>query len=222
MKRAFWFSSWIPTVAIAGCLVWPTGHVQAGSSARLLPTLTMFAESTASTKSATISGTNWVDTGMDVNAGDKLHITAQGTVNMGKDTSITAEGQARGWVDTLRALMVPSAGRGALVGRIGNSNAATPFFVGADGTVQAPIDGRLYLAINQDKTQSPDGKYEVKIDRIAASAATANAAAASASYNFKPLFAELDQKLPYRVSDAASGGNPGDLVNFVIVGSRTK
>ena len=98
-------------------------------------------------------GKDWVDTGMQVQAGDKLHITAKGTVNMGNNSGITADGAARGWTDTLRALTVPSAGRGALVGRIGDSNAATPFLIGADGTVMAPIAGELYLTINSDSMQ---------------------------------------------------------------------
>ncbi len=176
----------------------------------------------ATSLNVTVSGSpQWVDTGMDVQAGDKLHITATGTVTMGNNTGITAAGVARGWVDTLRALMVPSAGRGALVGRIGNSDAATPFFIGADGTLQAPIAGRLYLGINQDSMQAPDGKYEVHIDRTASSAATASGAAASqGKYDFKPLFDEINAKTPYRVTDQAQGGNPGDLVNFVIVGSQ--
>ncbi len=187
-------------------------------------TATPFATNPANSTSlsVTVSGSQkWVDTGMDVQAGDKLHITATGTVNMGNNSGVTANGAARGWVDTLRALMVPSAGRGALVGRVGNSDAATPFFIGADGTVQAPVAGRLYLGINQDSMQTPDGKYQVHIDRIATGTATASGVAASQSnYDFKPLFAELDAKLPYRVSDQAQGGNPGDLVNFVIVGTQ--
>ena len=70
-------------------------------------------------------------------------------------------------------------------------------------------------------TQAPDGKYQVHIDRIAAGAATASGAAAGkGNYDFKPLFATLDKSLPYRVTDKAEGGNPGDLVNFVIVGSQ--
>ena len=183
------------------------------------------AASTANAKSNSLNvtvtgGKDWVDTGMEVQAGDKLHITAKGTVNMGNNTGITADGATRGWTDTLRALTVPSAGRGALVGRIGDSDAATPFFIGADGTVNAPIAGKLYLAINADSMQTPDGQYQVHIDRTPTSAATASGAAASQSnYDFKPLFAELDAKLPYRVTDQPAGGNPGDLVNFVIVGS---
>jgi hypothetical protein len=178
--------------------------------------------SASDAKNVTVSGNpQWTDTGMDVQAGDKLHITAQGTVTMGNNTGVTADGATRGWTDTLRALMVPSAGRGALVGRIGNSDAATPFFIGADGTVQAPIAGRLYLAINADSMQSPQGSYKVHIDRTASAAATASGAAASQNkYNFEPLFAELNAKLPYRVTDKPEGGNEGDLVNFVLVGTQ--
>ncbi len=170
----------------------------------------------------TVSGnTQWVDTGMDVNAGDKLHITAKGTVTMGNNSGITAAGAARGWVDTLRPLMVPSAGRGALVGRIGNSDAATPFLIGADGTVMAPVAGRLYLGINNDSLETADGSFQVHVDRTAASKpANSGAAAGQSNYDFKPLFAELDAKLPYRVSDQPQGGNPGDLVNFVLVGTQ--
>ena len=165
----------------------------------------------------TISGgTQWVDTGMDVKPGDKLHITAKGTVTIGNHTGITPDGAPRGWVDTLRALMVPSAGRGALVGRVGNSDAATPFFIGADGNLVAPIAGRLYLGINTDSLETPDGNYEVHIQRTPASPASA----AQSNYDFKPLFAELDAKLPYRVTDQPSGGNEGDLVNFVLVGTQ--
>ena len=171
----------------------------------------------ATSTNVTISGsTKWVDTKIDVNAGDKLHITAKGTVTMGKDTGITPAGAQRGWVDTLRPLMVPGAGRGALVGRIGSSDAATPFVVGADGTVTVPVAGRLYLGINQDATQSPTGNYEVHIDRTPGAATTA----VKSAYDFKPLFVQLDAKLPYRVMDKPEGGNPGDLVNFVIIGSQ--
>ncbi|MDR3747524.1 MAG: LssY C-terminal domain-containing protein [Acidobacteriota bacterium] len=204
MKYARW-------MFIAAVLSSPFWHAERAHSA--------VAESAATTKSANVSvpgNQKWFDTGMDVNAGDKLHITAKGTVTMGQNAAITPAGAPRGWVDTLRPLMVPSAGRGALVGRIGNSDAATPFVVGADGSVTAPVAGRLYLGINQDVTQAPDGKYEVHIDRVVAT----SAAGSQAKYNFQPLFAELNQKLPYRISDKPENGNPGDLVNFVLVGTQ--
>ena len=53
-------------------------------------------------------------------------------------------------------LRVPSAGRGALVGQVGNDRAATPFALGADGTVTVVVSGRLYLGVNQDSYFSGD------------------------------------------------------------------
>jgi len=88
--------------------------------------------------------------------------------------------------------------------------------VGTDGTVTVPVSGRLYLGVNQDATQAPTGQFRVHIDRTA----TTTAAAAKTNYDFKTLFAQLDAKLPYRVGDKPEGGNPGDLVNFVLVGSQ--
>jgi hypothetical protein len=203
------------SVLIAALISSPFWHADLASSAVAATFLAAAASSTSA--NVAISGSpKWVDTGMDVSAGDKLHITAKGTVNMGNNTGVTPSGVQRGWVDTLRPLMVPSAGRGALVGRIGNSDAATPFVVGADGTVTVPVAGRLYLGINQDATQAPTGNYEVHIDRTPGSAT----ATSQSKYDFKPLFAQLDAKLPYRVSDKPEGGNPGDLINFVIIGSQ--
>src|SRR5580704_8682923 len=177
------------------------------------------ANATAKSADVTINGdTPWIDTGMDVNPGDKLHITAKGTVDFKDKAGVGPEGAQRGWADTLRALSVTSAGRGALVGQIGNERAATPFLVGADSTITASSAGRLYLGVNQDQFSKPTaGKFDVHIDRTAAPAAASN----PTKYDFRPLFAIVDQKLPYRVTDqAAPGGNEGDLVNFVLVGSE--
>ncbi len=208
MKSARW-------ILIAALTSSPFCCAEAAHSA--MPGAFLAVATNSTSVNVTISGSSkWVDTNMDVKAGDKLHITATGTVTMGKDTGITPAGAQRGWVDTLRPLMVPSAGRGALVGRIGDTDAATPFVVGANGTVTVPVDGRLYLGINQDPTEAPSGKYEAHIDRTPGSAA----APAKSNYDFKPLFAKIDAKIPYRVTDKPEGGNPGDLINFVIVGSQ--
>jgi len=173
---------------------------------------------TANSLKVSVAGDKkWVDTGMDVNAGDKLHITATGTVDFSDKKGVTPAGAPREWKDTLRDLMLLSAGRGALVGQVGNDRAATPFLVGADGTVTMLTSGRLFLGVNQDSLYKPTGAYEVHIDRTAAPKSAANAS----NYNFAPLNKVLDANLPYRVTDqAAPGGNEGDLVNFVIVGSE--
>lgn len=189
--------------------------------ASALPARPIGADNTSATeKSINVSvagDKRWVDTGMDVNAGDKLHITATGTVDFSDQPGVGPAGAPRAWKDTLRDMMVLSAGRGALVGQVGNDRAATPFLVGADGTVTVVSSGRLFLGVNQDSYFKATGKFDVHIDRTPGAKAAANAS----SYNFKPLYATLDPKLPYRVTDqAAAGGNEGDLVNFVLVGSE--
>ncbi len=212
---------WAHSILMAAILACPFG------CASPLPAATAVAADKAATeKSAdvTVNGDKpWIDTGMEVAAGDKLHITAKGTVDFSDKTGVGPAGAERGWADTLRALSVSSAGRGALVGQIGNDRSATPFLVGADGTFVAPIAGRLYLGVNQDQFGKPTGgKFAVHIDRTAASTTTAGGAlASSGNYDFKSLFPLLDQKLPYRVTDKpGAGGNPGDLVNFVLVGNQ--
>ena len=126
---------WVLIAALISSLFWYANPTSSALGATFLAA----AAANSTSADVTISGSpKWIDTKMDVNAGDKVHITAKGTVTMGKDTGITPAGAQRGWVDTLRPLMVPSAGRGALVGRIGDSDAATPFVVGADDTVTVP------------------------------------------------------------------------------------
>ena len=119
------------------------------------------AAATANSVDVSINGDNpWIDTGMDVNPGDKLHITATGTVDFKDKTGVGPAGAQRGWADTLRALSVQTAGRGALVGQIGNDRAATPFLVGADATITVPTAGRLYLGVTQDQFTKPTaGKF---------------------------------------------------------------
>src|SRR5271166_5592761 len=181
MKRARLF-------LVATVLIFPLSYAWTASP---VPAAT-----TAKSADVTINGDSpWIDTGMDVNAGDKLHITAKGTVDFKDKSGVGPEGAQRGWADTLRALSVPSAGRGGLVGQIGNDRAATPFLVGADATIVVPAAGRLYLGVNQDSTSKPTGgQFQAKIERTPAAKATDN----SANYNFQPLFAVLDTKLPYR------------------------
>lgn len=200
-------------IALAAWVIW---YACSG----LLPRATAESPTAATATTSNVSvdgGKRWVDSGMDVTAGDKLHITATGTVDFSDKKGVTPAGAAREWKDTLRDFTVPSAGRGALVGQVGNDRAATPFAIGADGTVTIVVSGRLYLGVNQDSYFAATGKYDVRIERTAAPKAAAN----PNNYNFQPLYKELDAKLPYRVTDqAAPGGNEGDLVNFVIVGSE--
>src|SRR5436190_19617185 len=110
-----------------------------------------------------ISGKDaWVDTKLDLRPGDKLTITATGTMKTksGKNTtSVTAAGANRGFRDLIKTYQVNEAGQGALIGRIGSSEAANPFLVGASKSWTSPRAGRLFLGINKASGDAPDGTF---------------------------------------------------------------
>src|SRR5690349_2908194 len=109
----------------------------------------------------------WVDTMLDVRPADVLSIKASGTISVrnGKTTSkVTADGASRGFRDLLKSYPVNEAGQGALIGRVGSSDTATPFLVGSNKSWTSPRAGRLFLGINKSGNDAPDGTFHVKID----------------------------------------------------------
>ncbi len=157
----------------------------------------------------------WVDTGIDLNVGDTLHITATGQLQYSTARQSNGPGGLpRSFTDLLRALPLNDAGRGALVGRIGSSDAARPFFVGELLNYQAPIAGRLFVAINQTSFDQATGSYHVVIQSTAAAAPATPSSAVHV-----PAFPQsLIDSIPQRVSDP--NGDPGDRVNFILIGSQ--
>lgn len=144
-------------------------------------------------------------------------VTSSGSISYLLKESSGPNGLARTWRDLLRALPVNSAGGGTLIGRIGESDAAVPFAVGAQKEVTVTRPGKLFLGINQLVDEQSDGSYKVKLQIIPAAGAVQKASAvvppqvASVSPDFL-------QKIPRRVADA--NGRPGDMVNFVVLGSK--
>ncbi|MCU1339435.1 MAG: hypothetical protein JWO19_5016 [Bryobacterales bacterium] len=162
----------------------------------------------------------WVDTGLDLRPGDVLTITAKGTlkVQSGRSSSsVTAAGAPRGFRDLLKSYPVNEAGQGALIGRIGSSETANPFLVGASKSWTAPRTGRLFLGINKTGNDAPDGTFHVQIEF-----ASRGAEIATAQKDAPPLklTAEMIDRIPRRVVDAQ--GNEGDNTNFVILGDEKK
>ena len=161
----------------------------------------------------------WTDTGIDVKAGDKISFNSDGTIQFGGALAATADGLTRGWRDLMRALPVNSAGNGALIGRIGPADFSTPFLIGKSKEVTAPIDGRLFLGINQLANESSNGSYSVKL-AIAKSVAAATATATPPAVPKANVSLDLIKTIPRRVEDQA--GNKGDIVNFAILGDKDK
>jgi len=185
----------------------------------------------------------WTDTGVDLEPGQRLTLMASGKLSYMDGNSPGPEGLGRSWMDLLRSLPVNSAGRGALVGRIGKADAAQPFLVGAKLETAVRAAGRLYLGINGPAGDSAEGSFHVTIavSRAATAPASAKATAGSnlangqpvaapASSNpasggpasvttpFAPLPPDLLRQIPRRVAD--KDGNAGDMVNFLVIGSE--
>jgi hypothetical protein len=162
---------------------------------------------------------SWVDTGIDVQAGEHVLITATGKLRYADAQDDNGpDGLARGFKDLLRVLPFNEAGRGALIGRIGDKDTAQPFLIGTRQDVLAPIAGRLSVGINQATDDTGTGNYVVRIEVYSPEGGTALAVAKQVS-SLPGIDNSLFSKIPRRVGDKQ--GNPGDMVNFLILGSET-
>jgi len=161
---------------------------------------------------------SWIDTSIDAQAGEHVLITATGKLRYAdaKDDN-GPEGLPRGFKDLLRVLPFNEAGRGALIGRIGDKDAAQPFVIGARRDVIAPVSGRISVGVNQAADDTGEGTYAVRIEVYSAAGGAASVVARQVA-SFPGIDNPLFSKIPRRISDKE--GNPGDMVNFLILGSE--
>ena len=161
---------------------------------------------------------SWLDTGIDVQAGEHVVAAATGSLRYADQQSDSAPtGLARGFKDLLRNLPFNEAGRGAVIGRIGQADTSQPFLIGTKRDLVSPISGRLSIGINQLSSDTGDGTYTVLIDIYAADANSVLYTAKTVP-SIHGVDNRLFSKIPRRISDKA--GDPGDLVNFLIIGSQ--
>ena len=172
----------------------------------------------------------WVDTGLDLRAGEKLHIAATGSItypapdpSKSQPRTFGPDGLARGWRDLIHQYAVSDAGHGALIGRLGSGDAAQAFLLGAEKQYRAPVSGRLFLGINQSNSDASiaQGAFHVSIEILNPGSTGASAAEGGpADAPIAGIAPDLLEKIPRRVSDPQ--GNPGDMVNVLIVGSQSE
>jgi hypothetical protein len=161
---------------------------------------------------------SWIDTSIDIQAGERVLITATGKLRYAdaKDDN-GPDGVPRGFKDLLRALPFNEAGRGALIGRIGDRETAQPFVIGARRDVIAAVSGRLSVGINQADNDTGDGNYTVRIEVYSPEGGNARVVARQVR-SLPGVDNNLFSKIPRRISDKE--GNAGDMVNFLILGSE--
>src|SRR6478609_8356388 len=113
----------------------------------LVLSATLYAQTTPATIDVS-PAQPWTDTNIDLRRGDAIVLTTTGTltVTAGRDKGvIEAAGKARGFRDMIKSYQVNTAGLGALIGRIGSSDATEPFVVGARKELPVLRAGRLFL-----------------------------------------------------------------------------
>ncbi len=176
----------------------------------------------------------WTDTGVDLQSGDVLNITASSTQNCDPQGVAGTSAQS---------LPVATALPGALIAKL--EAQGTPLLIGKEVNVDAP--GHLFLGVNTAGKPACKGSFEVKVHRQAQAATSrgdvlkeqlgtaagiflagqlgigsANSAPTPAlKVSNAPLDAGLRKDidgLPRRVNDQFK--NLGDMVNFVIIGSQ--
>ena len=170
----------------------------------------------------------WLDTNLDLRAGEKIRLTATGNVKYPADKkhpdgrTFGPEGLERSYEDLIHQYAVGEAGHGALIARLGSADSGQPFLVGASKEYEAPVAGRLYLGINQSlkNASTAKGRFQVKIEVLDPGLTTtvANSAGGPPDAAVPSITPALLEKIPQRISDAQ--GNPGDMVNVLIVGTQ--
>ena len=169
-------------------------------------------------KSFTLDGNKvWIDTGISLEPGQRISVTAEGTLRYSDAKEDNGpEGLTRNFKDLIRILPFNDAGRGALIGRIGDADIAQAFLLGAHKEVVAPIKGELALGINQSDNDTGDGSYTVKLQVFAYDGKALQVAREVKS--LPGIDDALFAQIPRRISD--KDGNPGDMVNFLILGDE--
>lgn len=121
----------------------------------------------------------WVDTGLDVLAGDTLVFEASGEINLQRGNPEAVCGPA-GLDLVTGGQPIPDANIGALVGKLVQPVARRVdqdsgleisdeifvlFLVGPENYMTAPVKGRLFLGINENVLKDNDGAFSVSVVR---------------------------------------------------------
>ena len=106
--------------------------------------------------------TRWIDTGVQVFAGDSVQFSTTGTVQMSGNADDVADPNGSRSKRLANDAPLPDRVAGALIGRIGDS---APFFIGARAMAMPMRQtGRLLLSVNDDHLNDNTGEFRVTIN----------------------------------------------------------
>lgn len=104
----------------------------------------------------------WTNTGWVVKKGQRIRISADGTVSLGKGRSSNPSGNAD--LNDVQKLLknVPT---GALIAVIGDDNNDF-IYIGAEREITATRDGALFLGLNEQDLDDNSGSYNAKVEVV--------------------------------------------------------
>lgn len=112
------------------------------------------------------ANTPWTDTGITVKKGDRVSFSTSGQVQVapGGNAEYTANPDGSGSLNVARGNHpVPAMAPGGLIAKVGNS---APFPIGSNSqAITMPVNGRLYLGVNDDQVADNSGAFFVTIIR---------------------------------------------------------
>jgi hypothetical protein len=219
-------SLWAACVCAAGTLAAPL-HAQLVRSDSAPPAQQTTAPATAAPAAQAPAGKRrvsqevqitgdqlWTDTGIIVQPGEHVVATVTGKLRYADAQDDTGPaGMSRGFKDLIRILPYNDAGRGAVIGRVGDDASAQPFLIGAHCNVVSFAGGTLSVGINQMSMDTGDGTYTVRVEIYEADKGFL---AVKQADSLPGIDNALFSKIPRRIGDKA--GDPGDMVNFLIIG----
>ncbi len=126
-----------------------------------------------------LASAGWVDTGLEVKEGEVFEFLASGTISCQTGNPIANCGPEGLDLQTVQQ-PIPDKNLGALVGKVVKIVSVTKdpetgeeikeemvkfFYIGEKATVAMPMEGRLYLGVNDNVYGDNDGKFLVRINR---------------------------------------------------------
>jgi len=146
----------------------------------------------------------WVETGITIQPGEHILATVTGKMHYAdSQDDATAAGLTRGFKDLLRILPYNAAGRGAVIGRVGDASVAQPFLIGASCNVVSYSGGLLAVGVNQMSIEEGDGNYSVHVEVYAQDAGFVAVRQVDSLPGVDPA---LFTKIPRRIGDKAGSG----------------
>jgi hypothetical protein len=143
---------------VAVWLAWPNDKHKSSGSSSTPPAANLSAQLGPPTSVSVPAATPWTNTNLKVTKGERIYVSARGTIVYGPNLTCDPDGAVRPSPDPGSII----GGRhAAVIGLIGGSG--LPFYVGSSYNGVAPASGQLYLGINDLGVTDNSGQFSATV-----------------------------------------------------------